>query len=98
MKNADLSNFSEQPGEFNEANYKNVESAFQAQKLNFSDVFHYPDFGGPNDVYFEMQEKFENISGAKARKLGKSIPELDRNAWDKAKYGIMKEVIKESFK
>ena len=67
-------------------------------KLNFSDVFHYPDFGGPNDVYFEMQEKFENISGAKARKLGKSIPELDRNAWDKAKYGIMKEVIKESFK
>ena len=97
-ENADLSNFAERPFEFNGANYKNVESAFQAQKLNFSDVFHYPDFGGPNDVYFEMQEKFENISGAKARKLGKSIPELDRNAWDKAKYGIMKEVIKESFK
>lgn len=97
-ENADLSNFAERPFEFNGANYKNVESAFQAQKLNFSDLFHYPDFGGPNDAYFEMQEEFENISGAKARKLGKSIPGLDRNAWDKAKYGIMKEAIKESFK
>ena len=96
-ENAHLSNFAERPFELEGAKYSNVESEFQARKLDYS--YFYRDYDGePNDSYFEMQEKFEDVSGKEARKLGKRIAGLDVNSWDKASSGIMKMLIKESFK
>lgn len=97
-ENADLSNFAERPFEFEGVRYRNVESAFQSRKLDYSDFYHYPNFGGPKDSYFEMQEKFENTTGPEARKLGRQIIGLNQAEWDKHSSDIMKKIIRESFK
>ena len=97
LAQSNLSNFAERPFELEGAKYRNVESAFQARKLDYS--YFYRDYDGePNDSYFEMREKFEDVSGQEARKLGKRIAGLDVNSWDKVSSGVMKMLIKESFK
>jgi predicted NAD-dependent protein-ADP-ribosyltransferase YbiA (DUF1768 family) len=39
----------------------------------------------------------ETTNGAKLRQLGKSVKELNVQAWDRASSAVMKELLKESF-
>lgn len=100
-ENADLSNFAERPfittnvgedpsgpiaGKFN-----TVEGAFQAQKLAYT------------DDYTEAEEqdiisKLEKASGSEARRIGKNLHGLNREAWDSISTSLMKSLLTESFK
>ena len=97
-ENAELSNFAVRPfTNYEGQKFNTVEGAYQSAKLDYSSFYHYPDFGGPKDSYFEMIEKFEKATGAQAKALGQQIKGLDKNAWDADSSRIMKDLIKASF-
>jgi predicted NAD-dependent protein-ADP-ribosyltransferase YbiA (DUF1768 family)/adenylate kinase family enzyme len=97
-ENAELSNFANRPFENGDGvKFNTVEGAFQAAKLYSSSFYFFPDFGGPRDSFFEMQEKFQNATGAEARALGQQVKGLDRTKWDSESSRVMKDLLKASF-
>ena len=91
-ENAELSNFAVRPfksvvtihGTFN-----TVEGAFQAAKFRYSSM----GIGDRLPIVLELM----NVTGAKAKALGRTITGLDTKEWDKNSSRIMKELLKESF-
>lgn len=81
-----LSNMYDFPFVYDGFEFRNAESAFQAQKLAYKR-------GGYS--WYEM-EPFENISGAEAKRLGRSIP-IDKEWWDSERRRIMKDILKTKF-
>ena len=94
-ENAELSNFANRPFSYKGREYKNVEQAFQYQKLmGFA-----PNSGGSNFLNDEVGSKIlQAKTGAEAKKLGRQIKQLNTVAWDRSSSSIMKDLITESFK
>ena len=105
-ENADLSNFAERPfiitqevynelginvPIFLDTEFENVEGAFQAMKLTFTN-----DPEDVNDIYTKLS-KLSNANGSSARYMGKGIKFLDTTAWDNNSSQIMKVLLKASF-
>lgn len=110
-ENADLSNFAVRPfkyesfeptatvgdsilfGSTKEVNrvitFNTVEGAFQAQKLAYAAI--------PQTEKEELENKLSKASGTEARKIGRSIQNLDKESWDKVSSSIMKDLITASF-
>ena len=94
-ENSELSNFAYRP--FKDPSYSSdidgkfntVEGAFQAAKLSYTNIS-----SAQKDDYVS---KLSKASGAEARKIGRSIPGLNTEAWDIAAPEIMKTLIKASF-
>ena len=94
-ENAELSNFANRPFKYKGRSYKNVEQAFQHQKLMTSA----PNGVSRNYLNNEVGQKIlKSKNGAEAKKLGRQIKELNVNAWDRISSSVMKDLIKESFK
>jgi len=90
-ENAELSNFAHRPFKIGGMFYDNVESAFQHAKLAFSDMI--------TEQPLEIQSaKWNTLSGAKAKALGRKFVGLDTKEWDKQSSSIMKTLLTESFK
>ena len=89
-ENAELSNFAERPVRIGGMNYKNVESAFQHTKLIFSN----PLTTQPIAI---QEAQWFNLTGKKAKALGKLFKGLDTVEWDNQSSSIMKTILKESF-
>ena len=88
-ENTDLSNFAHRPFEFYGMKYDTVEGAFQAQKLWYTNK----EQPLSNDM-----KKFTTATGSEARRMGRSVVNLDKAKWDKDSDRILKEAIEESFK
>lgn len=88
-ENTDLSNFAHRPFEFYGMKYDTVEGAFQAQKLWYTNK----EQPLSNDM-----KKFTTATGSEARRMGRSVVNLDKARWDKDSDRILKEAIEESFK
>lgn len=112
-ENADLSNFAIRPvdtsdeniylGEthkayngWSEETFQTVEGAFQAAKLGYTTAYN-ADGNLFNDEGIQLNNKLMNASGPEARRIGRSIKGLDREAWDRDSSEIMKVLIKASF-
>lgn len=110
-ENVDLSNFAVRPfkyesfeptatvgdsilfGSTKEVNrvitFNTVEGAFQAQKLAYAAI--------PQTEKEDIENRLSKASGAEARKIGRSIQNLDRESWDAVSSTIMKDLITASF-
>lgn len=94
-ENADLSNFAKRPVtvdspyNYGFATFETVEGAFQAAKLKYADI--------NGETYMDFEDRLSKASGAEARRIGKTIPKLNTEKWDKASSSIMKEILKKSF-
>lgn len=110
-ENADLSNFAVRPfkyesfeptatvgdsilfGSTKEVNrvitFNTVEGAFQAQKLAYAAI--------PQTEKEDIENRLSKASGAEARKIGRSIQNLDRESWDAVSSTIMKDLVTASF-
>lgn len=94
-ENAELSNFAIRPfkdpsyPEWYDVIFQTVEGAFQAAKLAYTNL--------PGSQKEEFVDKLSKASGAEARKIGRSIPNLNTEVWDVNSSRIMKELIKASF-
>lgn len=94
-ENAELSNFAERPFTPKNVNlpqieYKNVEAAFQHAKLPFSDKI--------TDQPLSIQSaKFYELTGSRAKQLGRQFKGLNIKEWDSNSELIMKNLIKQSF-
>ena len=101
-ENAELSNFAVRPfedkGEWEGLTFKTVEGAFQAAKMQYVNSSSLFDEVGLNQKGELFLDKFQDATGAEARKLGKTIDGLNVKEWDKNSSRIMKELILESFK
>lgn len=88
-ENGQLSNLAPRKVKYNGVEYKSVESAFQAQKINYTSMT-------------EDQKKiyalgFEGLDGKAANERGGEIPMLNQEEWNKNKRRIMKEILLASF-
>ena len=93
-ENSELSNFAERPFSYKGREYKNVEQAFQHQKLMTSA----PNSGAANYLNDEVGQKILKAkTGAEAKKLGRQIKQLNTVAWDRISPSIMKDLIIASF-
>lgn len=104
-ENAHLSNFAKRPFVFDSITYNTVEGAFQAKKLDYSPVFNPIDregfsTGSPTEAYFRKQQEFAKATGPSAKQLGKrqNLPGLNTVNWDKDSEGLMKILLRDSFK
>ena len=75
-----LSNFYNVPIEYGGIKYQNNEAAFQAQKC--ADT--------------KDKERFSNISGAEAKRLGRRVSL--REDWEKVKVSVMTDIVHEKFR
>jgi len=101
-ENAELSNFAVRPfedkGEWNGLTFRTVEGAYQAAKMqytNISSLFNETDLSKKGD---DLLDKLQIASGAEAKKLGQTIDGLNVKEWDKNSSRIMKDLLLESFK
>lgn len=88
--NKHLSNFAPYKVEHNGNTFANVESAFHYQKLEYADK------NSETNKEIEKQLLDPNITGAKARTLGRKIEGLNTKEWDKHSFDIQKELIRKS--
>jgi predicted NAD-dependent protein-ADP-ribosyltransferase YbiA (DUF1768 family) len=102
-ENAELSNFAVRPfedkGEWTGLTFKTVEGAFQAAKMqyvNSSSLF--DEAAGLSQKGDLLLDKFQDATGAEAKKLGKTIDGLNVKEWDKNSSKVMKDLLLESFK
>lgn len=97
-ENADLSNLANRPfvdekGE----HWDSVEQAFQAAKLDYSDLYYDRETGETKSRYYDILEKFDGASGLESRKIGRSIKGLNVEEWNKVSTSILKKYMKMSF-
>jgi ribA/ribD-fused uncharacterized protein len=93
-ENTELSNFANRPFSYKGREYKNVEQAFQHQKLMTSA----PNGVSSNYLNNEVGQKILAAkTGAEAKKLGRQIKKLNTIAWDRISTSIMKDLITASF-
>lgn len=75
---------------FGQQDFKTVEGAYQAFKLNYADI--------PMSDKFELAERLANAEGAEARNIGRSeIKNLDTKKWDSESTDIMLSLMERSF-
>ena len=94
-ENAELSNFAERPftatlGVEPLGKFQTVEGAFQAAKLLYTDE-------GLSDSNKNILKELQKASGSKAKSIGRSIQNLNKEDWDENSSEIMKDLIKQSF-
>jgi ribA/ribD-fused uncharacterized protein len=93
-ENAELSNFANRPFTYKGREYKNVEQAFQHQKLMTSA----PNSGASNYLNDDIDQKILKAkTGSEAKKLGRQIKQLNTAAWDRISTSVMKNLIQSSF-
>jgi len=99
-ENAELSNFAIRPfedkTEWQGLTFKSVEGAFQAAKIQLSDMFDKND--NLTKEGDDLLEKLQEASGAEAKALGKKVKGLNVREWDRLSSYIMKGLLLESFK
>jgi len=98
-ENPELSNFATRSFEtelFPGYKFLNVESAFQAAKIMYSN-YYYDDNGIINEEGKKLIESFIKTNGKEAKQLGRTVKGLDVEKWDKNAPGIMKRLIYDSF-
>jgi predicted NAD-dependent protein-ADP-ribosyltransferase YbiA (DUF1768 family) len=99
-ENAELSNFASRPfedkTEWQGLTFKSVEGAFQAAKIQLSDMFDKND--NLTKEGDELLNKLQEASGAEAKALGRKVTGLNVKEWDRLSSNIMKGLLLESFK
>jgi predicted NAD-dependent protein-ADP-ribosyltransferase YbiA (DUF1768 family) len=99
-ENAELSNFAIRPfedkTEWQGLTFKSVEGAFQAAKIQLSDMFDKND--NLTKEGDELLDKLQEASGAEAKALGRKVTGLNVKEWDRLSSNIMKRLLLESFK
>ena len=78
--------------------FQSVEAAFQAAKMGYTEVYTKETGYYWTDDGIDLHNKLVKASGAEAKKIGRTIKGLDKDAWDADSATIMKFLIKESFK
>jgi len=101
----ELSNFAHRPFNVNEegdllkgSKFNNVESAFQAYKLIYSDYYSFPDGSARDETRDVILKKLEESTGREAKKIGRQIKGLNVEEWNRNSFEIMKGLLLESFK
>jgi predicted NAD-dependent protein-ADP-ribosyltransferase YbiA (DUF1768 family) len=101
-ENAELSNFAIRPVRISSYNFNlifnTVEGAFQASKINFTNSYLKDEEALISKKNIEILKKLENATGAKAKKLGLEIEDLNTKEWDKNSSEVMKNLLLDSFK
>jgi predicted NAD-dependent protein-ADP-ribosyltransferase YbiA (DUF1768 family) len=99
-ENAELSNFAIRPfedkTEWQGLTFKSVEGAFQAAKIQLSNMFDKND--NLTKEGDELLDKLQEASGAEAKALGRKVTGLNVKEWDRLSSKIMKGLLLESFK
>jgi predicted NAD-dependent protein-ADP-ribosyltransferase YbiA (DUF1768 family) len=92
-ENTELSNFAERPfATIGNLRFNTVEGAFQYWKVHYTDGAYTEEEGD------DLLEKLQNATGAEAKKIGRTIKNLNATRWDARSSYLMKDFIKESFK
>jgi len=99
-ENSELSNFANRPfedkTEWKGLTFKSVEGAYQAAKIQLSDMFDKDDnLTKEGDV---LLDKLQEASGAEAKALGRKVTGLNVREWDRVSSKVMKGLLLESFK
>ena len=99
-ENSELSNFAVRPfedkTEWKGLTFKSVEGAYQAAKIQLSDMFDKDDnLTKEGDV---LLDKLQEASGAEAKALGRKVTGLNVREWDRVSSKVMKGLLLESFK
>jgi predicted NAD-dependent protein-ADP-ribosyltransferase YbiA (DUF1768 family) len=94
-ENAELSNFATRPFEAKLGikplgKFQNIEGAFQAAKLLYTDE-------GLSDLNQPILEQLQGANGKSAKSIGKNIQGLNIEDWNDNSSNIMKELMKQSF-
>jgi predicted NAD-dependent protein-ADP-ribosyltransferase YbiA (DUF1768 family) len=99
-ENAELSNFAIRPfedkTEWQGLTFKSVEGAFQAAKIQLSNMFDKND--NLTKEGDELLDKLQEASGAEAKALGRKVTGLNVKEWDRLSSNIMKNLLLESFR
>ena len=98
-ENAELSNFAKRPFEIEFTGWESfdtVEGAFQAVKLSFADGYFGKD-GLFNEEGQKIWDKLKTASGAEAKRIGRTIKNLDTKKWDAESSTLMKIFLQASF-
>ena len=99
-ENAELSNFAIRPfedkTEWRGLMFKSVEGAFQAAKIQLSNMFDKND--NLTKEGDELLDKLQEASGAEAKALGRKVTGLNVKEWDRLSSNIMKNLLLESFR
>ena len=74
---------------FGQQDFKTVEGAYQAFKLNYANI--------STSDKFRLAERLANADGAEARNIGRGIRNLDTKKWDSESTDIMLNLMEKSF-
>lgn len=92
-ENIQLSNFANRPFDTKMGVFNTVEGAFQAAKLYYTTgdkyVVKHDGKRALTEQGAALMEKLKHCSGAEARQIGRSIEELDINAWNNRSTNIL---------
>jgi len=99
-ENSELSNFAVRPfedkTEWKGLTFKSVEGAYQAAKIQLSNMFDKDDnLTKEGDA---LLDKLQEASGAEAKALGRKVTGLNVREWDRVSSKVMKGLLLESFK
>jgi predicted NAD-dependent protein-ADP-ribosyltransferase YbiA (DUF1768 family) len=100
-ENAHLSNFANRPftvyskSEGNNHTFNTVEGAFQAAKLGFTNS--YLENGKLDANQKDILERLKVATGAEAKRIGRTIQDLNVESWDENASAIMKRMLIRSF-
>jgi predicted NAD-dependent protein-ADP-ribosyltransferase YbiA (DUF1768 family) len=101
-ENSELSNFAVRPfedkGEWDGLTFKTVEGAYQAAKMQYTNISSLFNETGLSKKGDDLLDKLQVASGAEAKKLGQTIDGLNVKDWEKNSSRIMKDLLLESFK
>ena len=97
-ENADLSNFAYRPVNTTLGKFNTVEGAFQAYKLYATpEVIRDGDFYNFTQTGRNIIERLRNATGLEARRIGRSIQNLNTKYWDSISTSLLKQIMMISF-
>lgn len=93
-----LSNLSHRPFvNMNGDKFNNVEGAFQAEKLYYSDLYSNKNGESLNERGKEIKERLQKASGEEAVKIGNEITGVDKSSWTKNSPEVLYNLVRLSF-
>lgn len=97
-ENANLSNFAYRPVNTTLGKFNTVEGAFQAYKLYATpEVIRDGDFYNFTQTGRNIIERLRNATGLEARRIGRSIQNLNTKYWDSISTSLLKQIMMISF-
>ena len=97
-ENANLSNFTYRPVNTTLGKFNTVEGAFQAYKLYATpEVIRDGDFYNFTQTGRNIIERLRNATGLEARRIGRSIQNLNTKYWDSISTSLLKQIMMISF-